>query len=88
MNGLRIVHSAPAAARGASRRARRSGMAKGWPAVAGLAGRIAARIVAAIAHELRIRRDTRQLMAMSDHMLKDIGLRRADIGEAVRRGRD
>jgi hypothetical protein len=29
-------------------------------------------LVAAIAHELRIRRDMRQLAAMDDHMLKDI----------------
>jgi uncharacterized protein YjiS (DUF1127 family) len=50
--------------------------------------RSVARIVAAIANELRIRRDMRQLMAMDDVMLKDIGLTRADIGAAVRYGRD
>jgi uncharacterized protein YjiS (DUF1127 family) len=47
-----------------------------------------ARIATAIADELRIRRDMRQLRAMDDHMLKDIGLARADIGSAVRYGRD
>jgi uncharacterized protein YjiS (DUF1127 family) len=41
-----------------------------------------------IAQELRIRRDTRHLMLMSDQMLKDIGLTRAEIGRAVRYGRD
>jgi uncharacterized protein YjiS (DUF1127 family) len=50
--------------------------------------RVVARIAAAIADELRIRRDMRQLRAMDDHMLKDIGLTRADIGSAVRYGRD
>jgi hypothetical protein len=45
-------------------------------------------IVTAIVTEVRIRRDTRQLMAMGDHMLKDIGITRADIGDAVRSGRD
>ena len=51
-------------------------------------GGVAARCARAIALELRIRRDTRELMAMSDHMLKDIGLTRAEIGSAVRYGRD
>jgi uncharacterized protein YjiS (DUF1127 family) len=50
--------------------------------------RVVARIATAIADELRIRRDMRQLRAMDDHMLKDIGLARADIGSAVRYGRD
>jgi uncharacterized protein YjiS (DUF1127 family) len=49
---------------------------------------VVARIAAAIADELRIRRDLRQLRAMDDHMLKDIGLTPADIGDAVRYGRD
>ena len=51
-------------------------------------GRVAARSARAIAQELRMRRDTRELMAMSDHMLKDIGLTRAKIGGAVWYGRD
>jgi uncharacterized protein YjiS (DUF1127 family) len=41
-----------------------------------------------IAQEVRIRRDMRHLMAMDDRILKDIGLTRADIGGAVRFGRD
>jgi uncharacterized protein YjiS (DUF1127 family) len=41
-----------------------------------------------VADELRVRRDMRQLRAMDDYMLKDIGLTRADIGSAVRYGRD
>jgi uncharacterized protein YjiS (DUF1127 family) len=47
-----------------------------------------ARIAAAMADELRLRRDLRQLRTMDDHMLKDIGLTRADVGSAVRYGRD
>jgi uncharacterized protein YjiS (DUF1127 family) len=50
--------------------------------------RVVARIGAAIAEALRIRRDVRQPRAMDDHMLKDIGLTRAEIGGAVRYGRD
>ena len=45
-------------------------------------------LIATIAEELRIRRDMRQLRAMDDHMLKDIGLRRSDIEYCVRYGRD
>jgi uncharacterized protein YjiS (DUF1127 family) len=45
-------------------------------------------LIAAIAHELRIRRDLRQLAAMDDHMLKDIGLSRGDIEHCVRYGRE
>jgi uncharacterized protein YjiS (DUF1127 family) len=63
-------------------------VAHGRPAFAGVVIRSVARIAAAIANELRIRRDMRQLMAMDDVMLKDIGLTRADIGAAVRYGRD
>ena len=50
--------------------------------------RFVAWIAVAIAEELRIRRDMRQLRAMDESMLKDIGLTRADIGTAVRYGRD
>ena len=50
--------------------------------------RVLARIAGAIADELRIRRDMRQLRAMDDGMLNDIGLTRADIGTAVSYGRD
>jgi uncharacterized protein YjiS (DUF1127 family) len=45
------------------------------------------RIIAAIADELRIRRDMRQLAAMDDHRLKDIGMRRREIEYSVRYGR-
>jgi uncharacterized protein YjiS (DUF1127 family) len=45
-------------------------------------------LIAAITHELRIRRDMRQLAAMDDHMLKDIGLCRCEIEDRVRYGRD
>jgi uncharacterized protein YjiS (DUF1127 family) len=56
----------------------------------GLAASIARMLAAlarGIAQEVRIRRDARQLMLMSDRMLKDIGLTRAEIGGAVRYGR-
>jgi uncharacterized protein YjiS (DUF1127 family) len=46
------------------------------------------RIIAAIASELRIRRDMRQLAAMADHRLEDIGMRRHEIEHCVRYGRD
>jgi uncharacterized protein YjiS (DUF1127 family) len=51
-------------------------------------GTVAARCARAIATEVRIRRDTRQLMLMSDEMLKDIGLSRTQIHGAVRFGRE
>jgi uncharacterized protein YjiS (DUF1127 family) len=54
----------------------------------GVVTRVVARIAGAIADELRIRRDLRQLRAMDDHMLKDIGLTRAEIGSAVGYDRD
>ncbi len=48
----------------------------------------AARVARVIAEEARARRDRRALMAMSDQMLKDIGLTRGGIGDALRNGRD
>jgi uncharacterized protein YjiS (DUF1127 family) len=51
-------------------------------------GGVATQFVRAIAKEVRIRRDTRQLMGMSDEMLKDIGLTRVEISGTVRYGRD
>jgi uncharacterized protein YjiS (DUF1127 family) len=45
-------------------------------------------LIAAIADELRIRRDMRLLAAMDDHMLKDIGLCRCEIESCVRCGRN
>jgi uncharacterized protein YjiS (DUF1127 family) len=53
----------------------------------GFAG-LAARVANAIAHELQVRRDTRKLMLMNDDMLKDIGVKRAEIARMVRYGRD
>jgi uncharacterized protein YjiS (DUF1127 family) len=44
--------------------------------------------IAAIRQELRVRRDMRQLAAMDDHMLKDIGLSRCEIEHRVRYGRE
>jgi uncharacterized protein YjiS (DUF1127 family) len=46
------------------------------------------RLIAAIANELRVRRDMRQLAAMDDYMLKDIGLHRGEIEYSVRYGKD
>jgi uncharacterized protein YjiS (DUF1127 family) len=75
-----------------SRAGRAAGTAFGSPAAAkgaaGLVTRFGAWIATAIADELRIRRDMRQLRAMDDYMLEDIGLTRADVGSAVRYGRD
>ena len=49
--------------------------------------RILARFIGTIVAERRLRRDARELTAMSEHMLKDIGLSRSQIGHAVRFGR-
>jgi uncharacterized protein YjiS (DUF1127 family) len=46
-----------------------------------------AQLVRAVATEYRIRRDTRALMTMSEHTLKDIGLSRPQVAHAVRFGR-
>jgi uncharacterized protein YjiS (DUF1127 family) len=56
--------------------------------VPGVVTRFVAWIAAAIADELRIGRDMRQLRAMDEHMLNDIGLTRAEIGACVRYVRD
>jgi uncharacterized protein YjiS (DUF1127 family) len=45
-------------------------------------------LIAAIGRELRIRRDMRQLAAMDDHMLEDIGFLRYEVEHRVRYGRD
>jgi uncharacterized protein YjiS (DUF1127 family) len=69
-----------------------AGAASGSPSATkgddGVVARFVAWIAVAIADELRIRRDMRELRAMDESMLKDIGLTRADIGTAVRYGRD
>jgi uncharacterized protein YjiS (DUF1127 family) len=52
------------------------------------AARALARLITAIGQELRIRRDMRDLAAMDDHMLKDIGLCRCEIESCARYGRD
>jgi uncharacterized protein YjiS (DUF1127 family) len=66
-------------------RQRPAAIFEAWLAVA---GRGLTWLIAAIAHELHIRRDMRHLAAMEDHMLKDIGLRRSQIEYCVRYGRD
>jgi uncharacterized protein YjiS (DUF1127 family) len=42
------------------------------------------RIVRAVAHEVRVRRDVRHLEEFSDRMLADIGMSRSGIDAAVR----
>ena len=49
--------------------------------------RLAAALGAAVGRELRIRRATRDLAMMDEHMLRDIGITRAEIGHAIRYGR-
>ena len=69
-----------------------AGAASGSPSRAKGDASVVARFVAwiavAIAEDLRIRRDMRQLRAMDESMLNDIGLTRADTGTTVRYGRD
>ena len=48
--------------------------------------RTVAGLAAAVARELRVRRAVRELAMMDEHMLKDIGITRAEIGRAVRFG--
>jgi uncharacterized protein YjiS (DUF1127 family) len=43
---------------------------------------------AVITREFHVRRDMRRLAEYDDHMLRDIGIARADIEGAVRRGHD
>lgn len=45
-------------------------------------------VLSALARAYRVRRDTRQLLAFSDHMLRDLGLGRGEIERAARVGRD
>lgn len=45
------------------------------------------RLLALIAHEIRVRRDLRTLSSLGDSALHDIGLARGGLEEAVRHGR-
>ena len=72
----------------AGRQAAGAASPAGLNRVVGVVTWLVAWFAAAIAAELRIRRDLRQLQAMDDWMLNDIGLTRADIGTAVRYGQD
>ena len=49
--------------------------------------RTVAGLAAAIAREMRVRRAMRDLAMMDEHMLRDIGITRAEIGHATRFGR-
>jgi len=55
-----------------------------WRAVAGAASTFVAWYV----RRLQVRRAIADLSRLSDHMLKDIGLQRCDIGRIARFGRD
>ncbi|MGO1078890.1 hypothetical protein [Inquilinus sp. CA228] len=44
----------------------------------------AARSIAWVRHQLRLRRDTGMLLALSDHLLADMGVHRDQVGRAVR----
>jgi uncharacterized protein YjiS (DUF1127 family) len=45
------------------------------------------RVFLAIAQEIRLRRDLRRLQGLDDAMLRDIGLGRGELEDAVRHGR-
>jgi|GEM_PF-2678572 uncharacterized protein YjiS (DUF1127 family) len=45
-----------------------------------------ARGVAWVQHQLRLRRDTAKLLALSDHLLADMGVRRDQVRHAVHDG--
>ena len=49
---------------------------------------LATHLIRGIAHETRVRRDMNRLAEFDDYMLRDIGIARADIEGAVRRGHD
>ena len=60
------------------------GESPAWPRQVGLFGRL----IAAIRRDLQAQQATRELAAMDDRMLADIGLTRADIPRVARRGRE
>jgi uncharacterized protein YjiS (DUF1127 family) len=78
MSDVSIMHSHTSARRQAT-------ILDAWLAAATRGG---AWLVAVIADELRSRRDMRQLAAMDDRMLKEVGLHRSEIEYSVRYGRD
>ncbi len=49
---------------------------------------LACALIEGAAREARIRRDMSRLAEFDDHMLRDIGIVRADIEGAIRHGRD
>lgn len=49
---------------------------------------LVARVASWILREVLLRREMRRLAEFDDHMLRDIGIARADIEGAVRRGHD
>lgn len=62
-----------------------STIAEAWFGAASPAGR--ERVFTAVGHWYRLRRDTRRLLTFNDHLLRDIGLGRGEIEQAVRSGR-
>ena len=49
---------------------------------------LACNLIEGFAREVRVRQDMSRLAEFDDHMLRDLGITRADIEGAVRRGRD
>jgi uncharacterized protein YjiS (DUF1127 family) len=60
----------------------------GAPSIFAQTVRLVAWVTGWIAREIRVRRSMRQLAEFDDHMLRDLGIVRADIEGAVRRGHD
>ena len=54
-----------------------------WLSLKDTAGRVAQNCVDALAEEWREERMKRELFALNDHLLKDIGLSRSEIGKAA-----
>jgi uncharacterized protein YjiS (DUF1127 family) len=64
--------------------ARRLVFSTAWGAI----GRMLARLAAQRRQRHEIRRTTRVLSRLSDHMLRDIGIHRSEISSIARSGRD